>query len=353
SNNDINVIRQSHLLNDLKEEEKALEVVLINSISQSSLNDTKRRRYKQAHEAARKDVERAFGVIKKKWAIIKTPARSQTLLLYVHWLVIASDDDDDNSNKKGDKSIGSSSELNLSFGDSLYLHPNDTGGSPIVTIKLTSTENYKMWSITMTFALRNHNKLDFIDGSCKKDNYKPALDTYDKVDGSAVFNLHKNINSLNQNGAPFADYYNNLNSLWKQFDALISLTLLKAAFAIVSREESYRNINSVGTTKPTATAFAAKTFDKKRFNMNNKGTSSNTNNNNRGPNPNLKYTNCNKIGHTVDRCFELVGYPVGYVKKNFNSNTRPVSSNNSTTDLNFDNVSSSTTSNSHASLSNE
>ncbi|GJS98441.1 ribonuclease H-like domain-containing protein [Tanacetum coccineum] len=144
------------------------------------------------------------------------------LLLYVHWLVIASDDDD-NSNKKGDKSIGSSSELNLSFGDSLYLHPNDTGGSPIVTIKLTSTENYKMWSITMTFALRNHNKLDFIDGSCKKDNYKPALDTYDKVDGSAVFNLHKNINSLNQNGAPFADYYNNLNSLWKQFDALISL----------------------------------------------------------------------------------------------------------------------------------
>nr|GEU42012.1 ribonuclease H-like domain-containing protein [Tanacetum cinerariifolium] len=67
--------------------------------------------------------------------------------------------DDDNSNKNDDKSIGSSSELNLSFGDSLYLHPNDTGGSPIVTIKLTGTENYKMWSIAMTFALRNHNKL--------------------------------------------------------------------------------------------------------------------------------------------------------------------------------------------------
>ncbi|GJU73920.1 ALP1-like protein [Tanacetum coccineum] len=140
SNNDINVIRQSPLLNDLKEEEKVPEVVLIKSISQPSSNDTKRRRNKQAHKAARKDVERAFGVIKKKWAIIKTPARSQTFLLFVHWLVMASDDDDDNSNKKGDKSIGSSSKLNLSFGDSLYLHPNDTGGSPIVTIKLTSTE---------------------------------------------------------------------------------------------------------------------------------------------------------------------------------------------------------------------
>ncbi|GKE91537.1 ribonuclease H-like domain-containing protein, partial [Tanacetum coccineum] len=36
------------------------------------------------------------------------------------------------------------------------------------------------------------------------------------------------------------------------------------------------------------------------------------------------------IGHTVDRCFELVGYPTGYVKKNFNANTRHVSSNNAT-----------------------
>ncbi|GJS30311.1 ribonuclease H-like domain-containing protein [Tanacetum coccineum] len=80
----------------------------------------------------------------------------------------------DDTNKHID--IGSSFELNLSFGDTLYLHPNDTGGSPIVTIKLTGTENYKMWSIAMTFALRNHNKLSFIDGFCKKDNNNnPAL----------------------------------------------------------------------------------------------------------------------------------------------------------------------------------
>ncbi|GKA28444.1 transposon ty3-I gag-pol polyprotein [Tanacetum coccineum] len=32
--------------------------------------------YKQAHEATRKDVERAFGVLKKKWAIVRTPART-------------------------------------------------------------------------------------------------------------------------------------------------------------------------------------------------------------------------------------------------------------------------------------
>nr|GEW16500.1 protein ALP1-like isoform X1 [Tanacetum cinerariifolium] len=99
SNNDINVIRQSPLLNDLKEG-KAPDVafvandvhykwryyltdgiypewsVFIRSISHPGAHDTKRIRYMQAHEAARKDVKRAFGVLNKKWAIIKTTARS-------------------------------------------------------------------------------------------------------------------------------------------------------------------------------------------------------------------------------------------------------------------------------------
>ncbi|GJW04188.1 putative transcription factor interactor and regulator CCHC(Zn) family protein [Tanacetum coccineum] len=241
-------------------------------------------------------------------------------------------DKNDDVNKNGDSSkkiiIGSSSDLNLSFGDSLYLHPNDTSGSPIVTIKLTGIKNYRMWSIAMTFALRNHNKPDmcnsvvftWILNSLSSDLYASAIhpktaselwndlkDTYDKVDSSVVFNLHKNMNSLNQSGASLADYYTNLNSLWKQFDAMISLPpctcqaakhfekhnqliklmqflmglddnylairnniltreplpSVKDAFAIVSNEESHRNITSGGTSKPTATAFAAKTFDKK------------------------------------------------------------------------------------------
>ncbi|GJY19986.1 ribonuclease H-like domain-containing protein [Tanacetum coccineum] len=82
-----------------------------------------------------------------------------------------------------------------------------------------------------------------------------------------------------------------------------------------------------------------------------KGSSSNSNN--RGPNPNLKCTNCNKIGHTMDKCFEIVGYPAWYVKRTFNSNSRSVTSNNATVDPNSNNSSSSTTSNSPVSLSNE
>nr|GEY54597.1 hypothetical protein [Tanacetum cinerariifolium] len=100
------------------------------------------------------------------------------------------------------------------------------------------------------------------------------------------------------------------------------LPLIKAAFDVVSGDESHMNATSIGITKPTATAFAAKTFNnKRRFNNSNnfnRGSSSNLISNNKGPNPNLKCTNCNKIGHTIDRCFELVGYHAGYVKKNFN-----------------------------------
>ncbi|XP_076948964.1 uncharacterized protein LOC143621420 [Bidens hawaiensis] len=37
--------------------------------------DDKRKFYKKKHESARKDIERAFGVLKKRWSIIRNPAR--------------------------------------------------------------------------------------------------------------------------------------------------------------------------------------------------------------------------------------------------------------------------------------
>ncbi|GJX49599.1 ALP1-like protein [Tanacetum coccineum] len=107
SNNDANVLRQSPVLNGLKVG-KASEVpfvandvtykwgyyltdeiypewaVLMKSISQPESNDVKRIRYKQAHEAARKDVERSFGVLKKKWVIVRTPTRSRSLKRITH-----------------------------------------------------------------------------------------------------------------------------------------------------------------------------------------------------------------------------------------------------------------------------
>nr|GEU74155.1 RNA-directed DNA polymerase, eukaryota, reverse transcriptase zinc-binding domain protein [Tanacetum cinerariifolium] len=73
-NNDVKVLRQSLLFNDLKSG-RASDVPFV---ANDGANDHKRILYKIKHEAARKDVERAFGVLKKKWKIIKYPARGLT-----------------------------------------------------------------------------------------------------------------------------------------------------------------------------------------------------------------------------------------------------------------------------------
>ncbi|GKC31601.1 ALP1-like protein [Tanacetum coccineum] len=93
-NNDVNVLRQSPIFNDLKSG-RAPDVpfmansvpykrgyyltngiypqwiVLIKSIKNPGMHDHKRILYKTKHEAARKDVERPFGVLKSKWKLIK------------------------------------------------------------------------------------------------------------------------------------------------------------------------------------------------------------------------------------------------------------------------------------------
>ncbi|GJY86732.1 ALP1-like protein [Tanacetum coccineum] len=97
SNNDINVLYQYHLFNDLKTG-RAPEIhfvangvtypwgyylvdgiypelaTLVKTIPEPAINDNRQILYKIKQESARKDVERAFGVLKKKWAILANPA---------------------------------------------------------------------------------------------------------------------------------------------------------------------------------------------------------------------------------------------------------------------------------------
>ncbi|GJS53284.1 hypothetical protein Tco_0626646, partial [Tanacetum coccineum] len=93
--------------------------------------------------------------------------------------------------------------------------------------------------------------------------------TFEKVDGSVIFNLLQNINNVKQCGSLLADYYHRLNSLWREFDALTTLPKdpfpeIKNAYATVSREESYRGVpesSGVSESKLNATSFAAKSFN--------------------------------------------------------------------------------------------
>lgn len=257
---------------------------------------------------------------------------------------------------------------NLDFGNPLYLHASDTSNVPLINFKLKGTENYKVWACAMELALETKNKLGFINGTCTKPEiddimtkqwdrcnfvalswilgcvaeelylgqifsknaslvWQELKETYDKVYGSITFDLHHKINSLSQNGTSISKYYHKLNSLWKQYDAIVKLPSctchiardfqehnqllklmqflmglddvylrirsniltrdplpnVKIAFAIISQEESHRGVilNNHSKEKVQTSAFVSKTFDNRK-------------NPNRGPNPNLLCTHCGK-----------------------------------------------------------
>ncbi|GJY03740.1 putative RNA-directed DNA polymerase [Tanacetum coccineum] len=213
-----------------------------------------------------------------------------------------------------------------------------------------------------------------------KNVWDELKETYDKQDRSVIYNLHHKIYTLTQSGMSLSEYYHECNSLWRQFDSLVDLPAcvcegsdklkehaqllrlmqflmglddvygsvrsiiltsdpipdVKSAFATLSRDESHRNSNMVSkTSKSGPTAFAARSgsnnWNSNRSNNNtgnnnwisnrntsNVGSTSNSNNRRFGRVSNLVCKHCNMTGHTIERCFELVGYPPGF-KKNVNN----------------------------------
>ncbi|GKC96662.1 ribonuclease H-like domain-containing protein [Tanacetum coccineum] len=154
----------------------------------------------------------------------------------------------------------------LDGGNPLHMNPNDSTSTSLIPFKMTGLENYRIWASAMKLALQARNKYDFVDGSCVKSAYstsnvlsaqcdrcnvvvltwimnsvsadvymglvysvdaatvwKNLESTYDKVDGSIIFNLLHKIICLKQEGSSLADYYHRLNSLWREFDALTKL----------------------------------------------------------------------------------------------------------------------------------
>ncbi|GJY65189.1 putative RNA-directed DNA polymerase [Tanacetum coccineum] len=286
-----------------------------------------------------------------------------------------------------------------------------------VNVYLKGTENYKVWSAAVQLALHTRNKIGFINEKCiREENASPLQDqwdrcnavvlswllgsvsqdvykgqifsknskvlwdelkeTYNKQDGSMIFNLHHKIYTLSQSGMSLSEYYHECNALWRQFNALIdlpdctcaaaqkvkdhgqllrlmqflmglddmynsvrSLILtteplpdLRSAFATLSRDESHRNSGSSSKSVKTGpTAFVSRPSNGNNWNTNKTG---NNNNNNFGSNrrfgrmSNLVCKHCNMTGHTIDRCFELLGYPSGFKRNNFGqSNTNNATNN--------------------------
>ncbi|GKD85966.1 ribonuclease H-like domain-containing protein, partial [Tanacetum coccineum] len=225
---------------------------------------------------------------------------------------------------------------NLDAGNPLHVQNSDNSNSVIIPFKLLGTENYIIWSGAVKLALQARNKYGFVDGSCLKESYTTSdvlsaqwdrfvmpVGNWGSCDASRELGLHQQLMKLMQFLMGLDDCYQPVRSSLLTRDLIPKVN---DAYNVVSREESHRGVpeSSGGTeSKQNATSFVAKTFNnnKKQFNNNSnnftKGSSSNVN---RGPNPNLNCKHCGKIGHTIDRCFEIVGFPQGF-KRNLNSNS--------------------------------
>ncbi|GKF96383.1 hypothetical protein Tco_0289118, partial [Tanacetum coccineum] len=94
---------------------------------------------------------------------------------------------------------------------------------------------------------------------------------------------------------------------------------VKSAFAILFRDESHRNSHSSSkSVKVRPSAFAARPNNSNW--ISNRNTTNNNNNRKFRRVSNLVCKHFNIIGHTIDRCFKLVGYPPGFKKGIMNQN---------------------------------
>nr|GEX39683.1 putative Gag-polypeptide of LTR copia-type [Tanacetum cinerariifolium] len=175
---------------------------------------------------------------------------------------------------------------NLNVGNPLHIQTNDNSSTALNPFKLLDTENYRIWASAMKLTLKARNKFSFVDGTCLKSSYNTSDVLSTQWDRCNAIVLTWIMTSVSQDAYMGLVYSNNANKFGKSFKALMI----------------------------------------RPFNNNTKGYSSN-NNVNRGPNPNLNCKNYHKIGHTTDRCYEIVGFPPGFKrnanigKQSFNANT--------------------------------
>ncbi|XP_071700073.1 uncharacterized protein [Rutidosis leptorrhynchoides] len=202
---------------------------------------------------------------------------------------------------------------NLDFGDPLYLHASDISSTPLITIKLRGTENYKVWCSAMTLALQTKNTWGFIDKTCIKDTEDEVLGKqWDRCNAVVLTWILGCISEELYLGQVFSknasDVWQELKETYdkvdKSFDALTCLTLcycdkskgviehvnmLKLMQFLMGLDEVYapirrkNHIGGLGNKPSTGSSSFVSQFQ---------GNSNRRFNNNRGPNPNLKCTHC-------------------------------------------------------------
>ncbi|GJT44816.1 putative RNA-directed DNA polymerase [Tanacetum coccineum] len=151
----------------------------------------------------------------------------------------------------------------LDVGNLLHLQTNDNNSGPLINLKLTGSENYRVWSNAMKIALQARNKMCFVDGTCTKVAYAtsvPLSNQWERCNAVVLSWLLSSISDdlylsqvYSENAAEFLMglddvYFPIRSSLLTQTE----LPDVKDTFVIVCRKESHRGLGSgTGVQKPT------------------------------------------------------------------------------------------------------
>lgn len=144
----------------------------------------------------------------------------------------------------------------------LYLSSSNVPGALSIGIQLTGMENYTLWSRAMEIALLGRNKIGFINGSVlrmhfegnsrkiwdrcnaiviswltcnvSKELFSGILystsahqvwlvlkERFDKINGSRLYQLHRNIFTLTQGVSTVSAYFTKLKNLWDEYDSIL------------------------------------------------------------------------------------------------------------------------------------
>ncbi|XP_016457908.1 uncharacterized protein LOC107781684 [Nicotiana tabacum] len=148
----------------------------------------------------------------------------------------------------------------IDYNHPLFLQPIDTPGSTLISLRLTGSDNYALWSRSMRIGLLGKSKLGFVNGRFPKSRFEPELhdqwetvnvivlswtmnvvrrgllssvvyasnahkvwedlnERFNKVNGSRVLYFHREIHTLTQGTMSVVDYFSKWRDLWDEFDA--------------------------------------------------------------------------------------------------------------------------------------
>ncbi|GKB54908.1 hypothetical protein Tco_0905661 [Tanacetum coccineum] len=182
----------------------------------------------------------------------------------------------------------------LDISDPLHLHPNDTIALTVISIKLKGTKNYQVWSCAMLLALEGRIRLVLLmvlvkDLILMRFLYDAMIELPKCIcNASEGFKKHNQLLKLIQFLMGLDDSYMQIRSSILSRETLRDV---RSAYATISSEVSHKVV--VGII----------------------GGVSGLNNNWQGGGSGLVCENCSFNGHSIDRCFKIIGYLTDFGKK--------------------------------------